>query len=288
MGETELACSAFGQGFTCTMIQEINAMCSVINGGYYYQPHLVSAIKDSNGGIIKNITPTVLKQTVTPGISTNIRSYMESSVLEGTSHYSKVLGYSSGGKTGTAEKFPRGNNKYLVSFIGFAPVDDPQVVIYVVVDEPNTDNQATSSYPQYIAQGIMSELLPYLNIAPDEISNGYLPETEVWEGFQGHLQNPSGIDINSDGNLIDGDGNLIDMLGNRIDEEGYLMNEYGEYIYDENGEKKKSENLGGAMYEMPEAISDTSVPAPLEDDSEPLVGNDMESEGITNEEAGLE
>ena len=138
------------------MIQEINAMCSVINGGYYYQPHLVSAIKDSNGGIIKNITPTVLKQTVTPGISTNIRSYMESSVLEGTSHYSKVLGYSSGGKTGTAEKFPRGNNKYLVSFIGFAPVDDPQVVIYVVVDEPNTDNQATSSYPQYIAQGIMS------------------------------------------------------------------------------------------------------------------------------------
>ena len=288
MGTTELACSAFGQGFTCTMIQEINAMCSVINGGYYYQPHLVSAIKDSNGGIIKNITPTVLKQTVTPGISTNIRSYMESSVLEGTSHYSKVLGYSSGGKTGTAEKFPRGNNKYLVSFIGFAPVDDPQVVIYVVVDEPNTDNQATSSYPQYIAQGIMSELLPYLNIAPDEISNGYLPETEVWEGLQGHLQNPSGIDINSDGNLIDGDGNLIDMLGNRIDEEGYLMNEYGEYIYDENGEKKKSENLGGAMYEMPEAISDTSVPAPLEDDSEPLVGNDMESEGITNEEAGLE
>ena len=81
----------------------------------------------------------------------------------------RVQGYSSGGKTGTAEKYPRGNNKYLVSFIGFAPVDDPAVVIYVVVDEPNTEEQANSTYPQYIAQGILSELLPYLNVKPDEI-----------------------------------------------------------------------------------------------------------------------
>ena len=154
MGETELACSAFGQGFTCTMIQEINAMCSVINGGYYYQPRLVTRIRDSSGGIVKTYSPTLLKQTISANISADIRSYMAQSVAEGTSRFSKVFGYSSGGKTGTAEKLPRGNGKYLVSFIGFAPVDDPQVVIYVVVDEPNAAEQASSTYAQFIAQGM--------------------------------------------------------------------------------------------------------------------------------------
>lgn len=288
MGETELACSAFGQGFTCTMIQEINAMCSVINGGYYYQPHLVSAIKDSSGGTIKTITPTLLKQTISSTISANIRAYMQSSVESGTSIYSKVQGYSSGGKTGTAEKFPRGNGKYLVSFIGFAPVDDPQVVIYVVVDEPNAENQATSTFAQYIAQGILSELLPYLNIAPDEVTDGTIPETELWEGFNGHLQSLSGVDLDAEGNLVDAEGHRIDMEGNRIDESGYLLDSNGEYVYDENGNTVKSDSLLGVAEALPEAVSNSSAPAPLEDDSDPITGNDMESEGITNEEAGLE
>ena len=124
MGETELACSAFGQGFTCTMLQEINAMCSVINGGYYYQPHLVTAVKDSSGGTVRTINPVLLKQTISSDISADIRSYMQASVLEGTSRTSKVEGYSSGGKTGTAEKLPRGNKKYIVSFITF-PIAPP-------------------------------------------------------------------------------------------------------------------------------------------------------------------
>ena len=85
MGETELACSAFGQGFTCTMIQEINAMCSVINGGSYYQPHLVSEIKDSSGSTVKKFDPILMKQTVSSEISADIRSYMQASVQEGTS-----------------------------------------------------------------------------------------------------------------------------------------------------------------------------------------------------------
>ncbi|MDO4276170.1 MAG: penicillin-binding transpeptidase domain-containing protein [Eubacteriales bacterium] len=291
MGETELACSAFGQGFTCTMIQEINAMCAAINGGYYYQPHLVTRIKDSNGGVIKNITPTLLKQTISSNISADIRSYMQASVESGTSHYSKVEGYSSGGKTGTAEKLPRGNKKYLVSFIGFAPVDNPAVVIYVVVDEPNAEDQATSTYPQYIAQGILSELLPYLNVAPDEASDGYVPETEIWEGFNGHLKSTSGADVDEYGNLVDGEGNRIDLEGNRIDENGYLLDENGDYRLDDNGEYIMSQNVGtsgSTEGNLPEAVSDTSVPGPLEDDSDPIQGNDMESEGLTNEEAGLE
>lgn len=288
MGETELACSAFGQGFTCTMIQEINAMCSVINGGYYYQPHLVTKIKDSSGGIIKTITPTLLKQTISSNISQDVRSYMELSVQQGTSRHSKVQGYSSGGKTGTAEKLPRGNKKYLVSFIGFAPVDDPAVVIYVVVDEPNVEDQANSTYAQYIAQAILSELLPYLNVAPDETTDGYVPETEIWEEFQGHVKSIPGGELDAEGNLVDGEGNRIDFAGNRIDESGYLLDADGNYVYDENGDYKMSENLETAPEEYPEGVSNTSAPEPLEDHSDPVQGNDMESEGITNEEAGLE
>ncbi|MDO5134426.1 MAG: penicillin-binding transpeptidase domain-containing protein [Eubacteriales bacterium] len=290
MGETELACSAFGQGFTCTMIQEINAMCSVVNGGYYYQPHLVRQIRDSSGGVVKNISPILLKQTISENISADVRTYMQASVEYGTSQTSKVQGYSSGGKTGTAEKFPRGNGKYLVSFIGFAPVDDPAVVIYVVVDEPNADDQATSTYAQYIAQGILSELLPYLNVIPDEASGGEVPQTELWEGFKGYLTDPAMGEVDENGNLVDDQGNLIDWDGKRIDENGYLLNEDGSYQTDENGEYVKSSNLegiGGAGG-LPEAISDTSVPSPLEDTSDPVQGNDMESEGLTNEEAGLE
>lgn len=292
MGETELACSAFGQGYTCTMIQEINALCSVINGGYYYQPHLVTKIKDANGGIVKTFSPTLLKQTISSNISADIRSYMELSVQQGTSHYSKVQGYSSGGKTGTAEKFPRGNGKYLVSFIGFAPVEEPEVVIYVVVDEPNAEDQATSRYPQYIAQGILSELLPYLNIAPDEITDGAVPQTELWEGFAGYLKNPVGSNVDENGNLVDDKGNLIDWDGNRIDENGYLLNEDGSYQVNENGEYIKSENLGSYGNTegdgILDGVSNAGAPGPLEDDSEPVEGNDMESEGLTNEEAGLE
>ena len=298
MGETELACSAFGQGYTCTMLQEINAMSSVINGGYYYQPHLVKEIQDSNGSTVKTVEPVLLKQTISSEISAAIRSYMEDSVIEGTSRHSKVQGYSSGGKTGTAEKFPRGNKKYLVSFITFAPVEEPQVIVYVVVDEPNAEEQADSKYPQYIAQGILSELLPYLNVEPDEAEEGVVPETELWEGFDGVLEDVSGSDVDEEGNMVDAEGNLIDMEGNRVDEQGYLLNENGGRKLNENGEYIKSENLESFSGEtlpasesgeaVGDAVSNPAAPAPPENQEDPIVGNDMESDGPTNEEAGLD
>ena len=168
-GSTELASASFGQGYTCTMIQEIAAICSVINGGYYYQPHVVSKILNEDGDVIKDVQPVVTKQTVSSDVSALIRQYM-GTVMEsdGTGAAAKVDGYSMGGKTGTAQKYPREEKKYLVSFIGFAPLDDPQVVVYVVVDEPNIEYQADSLYAQYIYKGVMTEILPYLNIFQDE------------------------------------------------------------------------------------------------------------------------
>lgn len=304
MGPTELACSAFGQGFTCTMIQEINAICSVINGGYYYQPHLVSRIEDSNGTVVREMEPTLLKQTVSSSISEDIRSYMQSSVESGTSHYSKVNGYSSGGKTGTAEKFPRGNGKYLVSFVGFAPVDDPAVVIYVVVDEPNADRQDNSAYPQYIAQGILSELLPYLDVAPDEAADGEVPQTELWEGFNGHLKDNEltglgSIVIRYDENGIEDPEGEYDEDGNYIgpvtdtDSEDEEENTAGEEDTGEEEQGGDEDSDGTSQVDVSDdstadGISDENVPGPLEDDSDPIEGNNAESDGVTNEEAGLE
>ena len=197
MFDTELATTTFGQGFTCTMIQEIAAISACINGGTYYQPHLVKEIRDQDNNTIKSISGNVLKEVISQEVSADIRKYMGMSVENGTSQTAKIPGYSMGGKTGTAEKVPRGNHKYLVSFVGFAPLDDPEVVIYVVVDEPNVEEQASSTYAQYIAQAILSEIFPYLNIYPDQQTDQKL---QLWDEFTGTKRMDESV------NGEDGDG----------------------------------------------------------------------------------
>ena len=179
IGPTELATCSFGQGYNMTMIQVASAFSSVINGGYYYKPHVVKKVLDSNGGTVENINPVLVKQTVSAKTSSLIRQYLyhtmygeaDSNGNNATGKKARVAGYAMGGKTGTAEKIPRSARKYLVSFIGFAPVDNPQVVCYVVVDEPNaadSTTQASSAYAQEIFKNIMKEAMPYLNIYPTE------------------------------------------------------------------------------------------------------------------------
>lgn len=174
LNPVELATSSFGQGLTVTMIQLGTAFCSVINGGDYYEPHMVKQIVDENGGIINNIEPTVLRKTISSETSEFMRQALFKVVDSGTAQKAKVEGYTIGGKTGTAEKIPRNQGKYLLSFIGFAPVENPQVVVYVTVDEPNVDDQSSSGLGTIIAQSIFEELLPYMNI--------YQTETEESKG----------------------------------------------------------------------------------------------------------
>lgn len=214
MYEMELSTSAFGQGFNCTMIQEIAAISAVVNGGTYYQPHLVKEITDEDGKTVKNISPNIMKQPISQEVSAKVREYMGMSITSGTSKSAKVQGYSMGGKTGTAEKLnEKEKGNYLVSFIGFAPLDKPEVVIYTVVDTPNVEKQASSTYAQYLAQAILSEVLPYMNIYQDETAQG---ETVLWQGFYGV---PKLTDIEEDGvsnpygTILDqgfGDGDPID------------------------------------------------------------------------------
>lgn len=168
MKPIDLATNAFGQNYNCTMVQMVSGFASLINGGTYYQPHLVTKITDSTGNTISTVEPKAVKQTISQSTSDKIRDYLQSVVKEGTGNTAKVDGYSMGGKTGTAQKFPRGNGKYLVSFMGFAPYDNPQVLIYVVVNEPNVADQPHSVFAQNIAREILEEVLPYMNIYPDE------------------------------------------------------------------------------------------------------------------------
>ncbi len=173
MNEVELATCTFGQGLTCTMIQEISAFSAVINGGYYYQPHVVDKILDENGKVIKSSGSLLLKQTISNEVSETLRGFLEVAVQEGTGRHAQVPGYRIGGKTGTAEKIDpetgtRAKGKYLVSFIGAAPINDPEVVIYVIVDEPNVANQANSTFAQEVYRKIALEVLPYLGIYPTE------------------------------------------------------------------------------------------------------------------------
>lgn len=167
LNSQELATSSFGQGLTTTMVQMASAISSVINGGNYYQPHVVKQILNDNGAVVKNISPVLVRKTISEDTSALIRKYMYATVEEGTGSAAQISGYSIGGKTGTAEKVPRGHGNYLVSFMGFAPVDKPQVVVYVIVDEPNVPDQAHSYIATNIVNEIMKDIFPFLDIYPD-------------------------------------------------------------------------------------------------------------------------
>lgn len=165
MGPVDLATNSFGQNFNVTMVQLASAFCSLINGGNYYEPHLVKAIQDDNGNTIETIDPVLTKRTISKETSELLKTYLYGVVENGSGKSAAVEGYAVGGKTGTAEKLPRNNGKYLLSFIGYAPQENPEVVIYVVIDEPNAEYQnLMSSKVSGLASDIMTEAFPYLNI----------------------------------------------------------------------------------------------------------------------------
>lgn len=168
LGESELATASFGQGFNTTMIQMCAGYAALVNGGYYYEPHMVSQIVSAGGSVVKNIEPRLIKQVVSAETSDMIVSYCNSVVTDGTGWRAKPAGYAIGGKTGTAETLPRGNGEYVVSFICHAPAVNPEIICYVVIDRPNVAVQEDAKYATIVSNQIMTELLPYFNIPMTE------------------------------------------------------------------------------------------------------------------------
>ncbi len=262
MGSVELATSSFGQTFTCTMIQEISAISALVNGGYYYKPHVVSKILDENGAVVQNIEPVMEKQVVSEEVSAIMREYM-SAVLEqgGTGTKAKVEGYTMGGKTGTAEKYPRSDHRYLVSYIGFAPLDDPQMVIYVVIDEPNMGSQENSKAPAELAGQIMEEILPYMNLYPDEGKEQ--EEDTSAEAGNGDTSEATAGNGNTSGNTT------TETEGN------------GNTDADDSQEDSETETQDNTL-------SNPNIPAPLEGGQDGnVLDSKWDSNGLTNDESNL-
>ena len=187
MRPTDLATNAFGQNYNCTMVQMAAAFCSVLNGGSYYEPHVVKQILNEQGSVVEKKEPVLVRETVSQSTADFLKEAMFQTVETGTGKAAQVIGYDVGGKTGTAEKQPRSAKNYLVSFAGFAPIEDPQVFVYVVIDTPNYppgEQQAHSSYASAVFSKIMTETLPYMNIFPtkdlpeDEAIQESLPSSE--------------------------------------------------------------------------------------------------------------
>lgn len=179
LNATEIATSSFGQTFNVTMVQMAAAYSSLVNGGNYYQPHIVKQIVNDEGATVKQIDPVLVRQTVSEATSEFIQKYMYQTVELGTAGPAKVAGYAVGGKTGTAQKYPRDAKTYLVSFLGGIPAINPEVVIYIIIDEPqNVAKQDDSSIATKLASKVMTEILPAMGIYPNGEIDYLLPEGE--------------------------------------------------------------------------------------------------------------
>lgn len=178
MQVADLATNSFGQNFNVNMIQMVAGFSSLINGGYYYKPHVVKQILNSNGGVVANYDKELIKQTITKDTSDFLRQALVNTVNGGTGKTAAVEGYDVGGKTGTAQHHDKSDTTYLLSFLGFAPYDNPQVVCYTIVDAPQVDNPGSSSYACKLFSAIMTEALPYMDVFPTKEVQITEPATE--------------------------------------------------------------------------------------------------------------
>ncbi len=215
MGPAELATSSFGQSFNITPIQLISTFGSLINGGYLYEPHIVKKIVNPNGNVVSATTSRQVRQPISEETAQMIKEALRSVVENGTGKGVQIAGYDIGGKSGTAEKLPRDAEKHMVSFMAFAPVDNPELLLLVVVDEPDV-KKPRSVYAQKIVKQIMEKALPYMNIYPrtgETVEplifelDGEATQGEALEGEEG---NESDNMNNNDNSNVNGDNNTND------------------------------------------------------------------------------
>ncbi|MDO5409294.1 MAG: penicillin-binding transpeptidase domain-containing protein [Lachnospiraceae bacterium] len=177
MTSVDLATNSFGQNFYVTMVQMCAAYASLVNGGNYYEPHVVKQILDGDGNVLENVEPKLVRQTVSKNTSEFMKEALLQTVENGTGNRIKIEGYEIGGKTGTAEKADVGaaEETYTVSFMSVAPAYDPEVIVYVVVDEPNCTKAENTYQAKDLCKEVLEKILPYLNIYPtadeDSVSN---------------------------------------------------------------------------------------------------------------------
>ena len=178
---SQLASAAFGQTFKVTPIQMITAVAAAVNGGYLMQPYMVESVSDGNGNIIERAEPTVVRQVISEETSAAVRSILEDVVATGTGKNAQVRGYRIGGKTGTSETVERiteenDKKEYIVSFLGFAPADDPEIVVLLLMDTPGLEDLYISggAMAAPVVGNMLSDILPLcLGIKPQYSEEDY-------------------------------------------------------------------------------------------------------------------
>lgn len=160
----ELATASFGQGPVVTPLQLISAVGAVANGGKLMKPFLVKALLDDEGNVVKKTVPTVVRQVISQKTSEQMCIMLENTVSSGTGQNAYIKGYRVAGKTGTSEKLPRGNGKYISSFIAFAPANDPKVACLVVLDEPSNGQYYGGAIAAPVVAKILEDTLRYMGV----------------------------------------------------------------------------------------------------------------------------
>lgn len=172
VGPVELATTSFGQGVSVTPIQQITAVSAAINGGYLMKPYIVSSINEpETNAVIKQNKPEIVRKVISGDTSEKVRYTLESVVTNGTGRPAFIDGYRVGGKTGTAQKVKDGRymvGNYIVSFIGFLPANDPEVIVYVAVDNAKGVTQYGGTIAAPIVKSILTSAIDILNIKKPE------------------------------------------------------------------------------------------------------------------------
>ena len=164
--DVELATSSFGQSFIVTPLQLITAYSAITNNGNMVRPHIVKQIVDSEGNVTKSFGTEIIRQVISQETSQTVRNVLEGVVSQATGKNAYIKGYRVAGKTGTSEKIPRGNGKYVASFVGFAPCNDPEIIGLVMLDEPMGESHMGGATAAPTFKNIFDNVLRYMNIEP--------------------------------------------------------------------------------------------------------------------------
>lgn len=195
--DVEVATSSFGQSFIVTPLQLITAYTAITNGGTMVKPHIAKEFVDDNGNVIKSYEPEEIRQAISKETADTIRDILEGVVSNGTSKNAYIKGFRLAGKTGTSEKIPRGNGKYIASFVGFAPANDPEIIGLLMLDEPMGGNYMGGQIAAPTFKKIFDEVLRYMDVEPqyteEELNTNDktvpnvegLPKSEVAKAFGG-------------------------------------------------------------------------------------------------------
>jgi len=166
-GMVELASTSFGQSNKLTAIQMITAASATVNGGNLMQPYLVKQVLDAEGNVLETTQPRIKRQVISEETSATMRMLTEAVVQTGSGSHAAIPGYRIGGKTGTSQKLDlNDDDKHILSFVGFAPMDDPEIAVLVMLDEPELSNVFGSTIAAPVVGAILQDALPYLGFAP--------------------------------------------------------------------------------------------------------------------------